>query len=224
MVKSTWREQTINLIANQVRRVTFFDTRPNFVIVTNRGNVETYLGFTPAVSSVNYEEIITAFGRRIITRPVPYDELHLVAAQNCKLFIESEEQPFNPAAIQQTHFIGSITPPLQNTFIGDVRVIMPEVPLADRIIFVGTATAGIVFTTINKIVVKSIYVVNRNTIAATITASHRIGGVDTQILPNISIPANSVIALGYMVFQTNNSFVINATATNLNLLVYGEGT
>ena len=93
----------------------------------------------------------------------------------------------------------------------------------DRIIFNGVASVTTLVTATQKIIIRSIYIVNTAVTASTITIAHRISGTNRDIVSNISIPANTTHALGYLVLMPNNDLRITAFTGTINILIYGEG-
>lgn len=93
-----------------------------------------------------------------------------------------------------------------------------------RTLFMGAAAVLTLFTVTAKIVVDSLYLVNRDAAASTITMTIRRSAIDRHIVSNISIPANSTLALGvFSLDLPGDSMHITAFSGNIDVFIYGEG-
>jgi len=128
--------------------------------------------------------------------------------ERCKIFFTEENLAL----------VGEFRPP-------QISPIPPPVPTPqDRRLFAGLVSTGTILTATSKIIIRAIYIANTAATASNITMSHRRSGIDTTLLPNISIPNNHTQGLGYFVLEAGDSIFVNAFTGTFNISIYGEGS
>ena len=94
---------------------------------------------------------------------------------------------------------------------------------SDRRLFGGVVATGNIIIAATRFTIRSLYLANNTATAASITLSHRQNLIDTVLLPTISIPANSVLSLGFIALESGESLFVNNFTGIINLSIYGEG-
>lgn len=122
----------------------------------------------------------------------------LTINERCQIFLTEEN----------LQLVGQFRPPL----LGEARDI-----------FNGNASVATLVTASRKISISAMYFANRDGANSTITFSFRRGGVDTHLLSNLAIPANSTLALGVFELLQGDSLVVNAVTGNISIIIVGQG-
>lgn len=99
----------------------------------------------------------------------------------------------------------------------------PDPTLPGRVLFRGAATVTVLFTATRKIIIDSLLMTNRLATAGTISIAHRRAGVDSFIVEVLSIPGNSMYAIGRMILEAEDDLRVTAFTGTIQLNVYGDG-
>lgn len=101
----------------------------------------------------------------------------------------------------------------------------PDRTLPGRRVYGGVPTAGTVLVTAStKVVLHGIYLTNRLATAGTLTLMHRVAGVDTPLVEGVSIPGNSMFAIGYVVLGPGDNLLVTAVTGTIAVSLYGDGS
>lgn len=99
--KSNWREQSLSLYESFLA-VSFKDTEPNYIYITNNGDTNLYIKSTANVSETAYNLIVPPQGRKLFARPNPFNEVYVYGTVGTPFVVESFASAFDPANLDQT--------------------------------------------------------------------------------------------------------------------------
>ena len=140
--------------------------------------------------------------RRIVTPPFP------IQFPNIRLLFSEEN--FNVNNYQQTNALVNVSLP-------------PTAPLNNRRLFTATASNGLIlFTATVNTLIKSIFFANNGITTASIRMSIRVGGIDTVLLPDVTIPTQNVLTIPTIGLDVNNSIIINNVTGNVIISGFGN--
>ncbi|WP_025907156.1 hypothetical protein [Priestia flexa] len=121
--EKTWIEQTVEPLGghSEIMEVTFKNTKPNYVLITNTCSSPLYVSTSPNVSSTKADIIIPPWGMQLFVQMHGLDILYLKCYDENQhsVTLKSWEGEFDPAAISQSQKISPIN---ETTSLGTVTV------------------------------------------------------------------------------------------------------
>jgi hypothetical protein len=103
--EKTWREQTVeNVGQSHIINVPFYDTKPNYILLTNPCPSPLYISTSPSISSTEADMIIPPNGRQLFSQAFGTKELFILCydAEVHKVRVKSWEGEFDPNTISTT--------------------------------------------------------------------------------------------------------------------------
>lgn len=89
ILKETYREQNLSVLATSTNEVDFFNTNPNFIHVRNFTTDTIYIGFDPTVSSSNYRMSVITGGTRRLLLPTHFKQLYIYSVASGNIVLAS---------------------------------------------------------------------------------------------------------------------------------------
>lgn len=133
--KQTWREQRIEIPAQEQTVVYFNDTTPNHILISNSSGASIFAGTNGNVSQTSYDTVIQPYGTRLLPSMLPFNRLYVYnsGAEATTITVKSWQGEFNAAAIAQSvEMVGAG----QNGLLGivDVNYILSPLPAGNNLI------------------------------------------------------------------------------------------
>lgn len=102
--EKTWRESRVTLQAQTPFTQYFQDTKPNYILITNRNETEVFLSTSAGVSRTEYSIKVPPMGRKLYSRPKTMTQVFLYqdSPNPVTIDLETWEGEFEASALSQS--------------------------------------------------------------------------------------------------------------------------